>query len=102
MDGKVQYASLEEAIRALVNQAQGLDDPIDNYMKQQSQIGEPGAAAWGGTAAERVIPVLSAIKYDIIELQNACNEFAEDAGVSLENYQTADVQAEQTVTEVKA
>ena len=102
MDGQVQYASLEDAINALNRQAQNLDDPIDNYMRQQSQIGEPGAAAWGGTTAYKIIPILSAIKGDIMELQAACRDFAEKTGVSLENYQAADVQAEQTITEVKA
>lgn len=102
MDGQVQYGSLAEAVEALVKQANDLDDPIDTYMQQQNQIGEHGASAWGGTAATEVVPVLNAIKADIVELQAACNEFSEKVNASLENYAAADVVAEKTVTDVKA
>lgn len=101
MEGQIQYNSLDEAIIALNQQAQNLDDPIDTYMRQQSQIGEAGSAAWGGTAAIRVIPVLSAIKLDIINLQTACKEFADNAGVTLENTLRADAEGIKNVEGVK-
>lgn len=102
MEGQVQYGSLKEAVDALVQAAQNLDDPIDNYMQQQNQIGESGANAWGGTAATKIAPVLAAIKADIVVLQEACNEFSRNVDASLANYAAADVQAEKTVTDVKA
>ncbi len=102
MDGQVQYGSLQEAASALVNQANNLDDPIDRFMQQQNQIGETGSAAWGGTAASNVVPVLQAIKADIVELQAACQDFSEKVNKTLENYAAADVQAEKTVTDIKA
>ncbi len=102
MDGQVRYGSLEEAVKALVNQANNLDDPIDTYMQQQNQIGESGATAWGGTAAEQIVPILDAIKADIVELQAACQEFSEKVSASLENYAAADVQGSQNIEGVKS
>ena len=79
-----------------------LDDPIDTYMQQQNQIGESGATAWGGTAAEQIVPILDAIKADIVELQAACQEFSEKVSASLENYAAADVQGSQNIEGVKS
>ena len=101
MDGKVVYASLQEATQALVNDANRLDDPIDLYVQQQNQIGETGAPAWGGTAASEVMPVITAIKADIVELQAACNDFSEKVNTASINYGVADANAEKTITDVK-
>lgn len=92
MDGNVTYASLKEAVDALNTDAQKLDDPIDRYMQQSGNIGEAGATAWGGTAAEAVVPTLMKIKDDIIKLQEACAEFSQKVDASLANYSSADVQ----------
>lgn len=92
MDGNVTYASLKEAVDSLNNDAQKLDDPIDRYMQQSGNIGEAGAAAWGGTAAEAVVPTLMKIKEDIVKLQEACAEFSSNVNASLANYAQADTQ----------
>ena len=90
MDGQVRYNSLQEAVEALNRYAQQLDDPIDQFLNQSNQIGEAGASAWGGTAAESVVPVLQKIKADIVQLQAASAEFSENVNKSLTNYQAAD------------
>ena len=51
MDGTVKYGSLEEAVRGLVSTVESLDDPIQNYMKQSSTIGEDGNV-WNGNCPE--------------------------------------------------
>ena len=90
MDGSVKYNSLKEAVDALNKYAQQLDDPIDQFLNESNQIGEDGAAAWGGTAAESVVPVLQKIKADIVQLQAASADFSENVNRSLQNYETAD------------
>ena len=90
MDGQVRYNSLQEAVEALNRYAQQLDDPIDQFLNQSNQIGEAGASAWGGTAAESVVPVLQKIKADIVQLQAASAEFSENVNKSLTNYRAAD------------
>lgn len=101
MDGRLVYQSLQEAVAALVDYANKLDDPIDLYMKQQSQLGEDGASAWGGTAASNVMPVLNAIKADIVELQAASKDFSDKVNVASTVYAGADVTAQKTVESVK-
>ena len=101
MDGKVVYGSLKDAVDSLNSDAQKLDDPIDTYMQNANQIGETGANAWGGTAAEQVVPVLTAIKSDIVQLQDACNEFSTNVNASLANYAEADVTNVNQVTDIK-
>lgn len=100
MYGNVTYNSLEEAVAALNKYAQELDDPIDQFLNQASQIGEDGAAAWGGTAAESVVPVLQKIKGDIVLLQSYCAEFSENVRKSLTNYQAADDRNREAVNNV--
>ena len=90
MDGRLVYQSLQEAVAALVDYANKLDDPIDLYMKQLSQLGEDGASAWGGTAATSVMPILNAIKADIVELQEASKDFSDKVNVASKLYTTAD------------
>ena len=102
MDGKVVYGSLKEAADSLNSDAQKLDDPIDTYMNNASQIGESGSTAWGGTAAEQVVPVLSAIKADIVQLQEACSEFSTKVDASLSNYAQADAESVNEVTNIKS
>ena len=96
------YGSLKEAVDALTADAQKLDDPIDTYMQNASQIGESGASAWGGTAAEQVVPVLTAIKADIVQLQEACSEFSANVDASLANYAEADATNVNQVTDIKS
>ena len=100
MDGQVRYNSLQEAVDALNKYAQQLDDPIDQFLNQSNQIGEDGAAAWGGTAAESVVPVLQKIKADIVQLQGASAEFSENVNRSLTNYENADAQNTAAVNNV--
>ena len=100
MFGNVTYNSLEEAVAALNKYAQELDDPIDQFLTQAQQIGEDGASAWGGTAAESVVPVLQKIKADIVLLQSYCSEFSENVRRSLTNYQAADDKNRQAVNNV--
>lgn len=100
MYGNVTYNSLEEAVAALNKYAQELDDPIDQFLTQANQIGEDGASAWGGTAAESVVPVLEKIKADIVQLQAASSEFGENVRRSLNNYQEADNRSAQSVNNV--
>ena len=101
MDGKVVYGSLKDAVDSLNADAQKLDDPIDTYMENASQIGESGSSAWGGTAAEQVVPVLTAIKADIVQLQEACSEFSANVDASLANYAEADAANINKVTDIK-
>ncbi|MBR2678057.1 MAG: hypothetical protein IKE63_01420 [Bacilli bacterium] len=101
MDGRLVYNSLEEAVEALVDESKRLDDPIDNYMQQQNQIGDDGSAAWGGTAATRIVPVLAAIKADIVELQEACSDFSSKVKIAATVYAGADVVAQTAVETVK-
>ena len=101
MDGRLVYQSLQEAVEALVNYANQLDDPIDAYMQQQNQVGEDGASAWGGTAATNVVPVLAAIKADIVELQAASKDFSDRVNVASATYVGADVTAQKTIESVK-
>ncbi len=100
MFGNVTYNSLDEAATALNKYAQELDDPIDQYLNQANQIGEDGASAWGGTAAESVVPVLQKIKADIVQLQAASAEFSENVKRSLTNYQDTDARNQQAVNNV--
>lgn len=100
MDGQVRYNSLQEAVDALNKYAQQLDDPIDQFLNQSNQIGEAGSAAWGGTAAESVVPVLQKIKADIVQLQGASAEFSENVNRSLTNYENADAQNTAAVNNV--
>lgn len=100
MDGNVTYASLKEAVDALNSYAQKLDDPIDRYMEQSGKIGEQGSNAWGGTAAESVVPTLMKIKSDIEQLQRACSEFSNNVNQSLSTYEQADTQNVNKVNEV--
>ncbi len=100
MDGRVTYNSLKEAVDALVKYAQQLDDPIDKFLTESSQIGEDGASAWGGTAAESIVPVLQKIKADIVQLQDASAEFSENVNRSLQNYENADAQNQAAVNKV--
>lgn len=100
MDGNVTYASLKEAVDALNNYAQQLDDPIDNYITQSRTIGQDGSSAWGGTAAESVVPTLLKIKGDIEKLQAACSEFSNNVNASLANYAEADAQNVNRVKEI--
>lgn len=89
MDGKVKYASLEEAVRGLLTTVDSLDDPIQSYTQQSSTIGEEGNV-WNGTAAEQAKPILDKLQSDIIRLQAICKDFAEKLNISLDNYQKAD------------
>ena len=89
MEGTVKYGSLEEAVRGLVAKVESLDDPIQNYIKQSSTIGEDGNV-WNGTAAAQAKPILDKLQSDIERLQVICNDFAEKLNISLENYETAD------------
>ena len=89
MDGNVKYASLKEAVDSLNTYAKNLSTPIDNYIRQTSQIGEDGAA-WGGTVAIDTLPVLEKIKADIVQLQAACDEFSNNVMASLVSYSEAD------------
>jgi uncharacterized protein YukE len=100
MDGRVTYNSLKEAVEALNKYAQQLDDPIDQFLNEANQIGEDGASAWGGTAAESVVPVLQKIKADIVQLQAASAEFSENVNKSLQNYADADAQNTTAVNDV--
>ena len=100
MDGRVTYNSLKEAVEALDKYAQQLDDPIDQFLNEANQIGEDGASAWGGTAAESVVPVLQKIKADIVQLQAASAEFSENVNKSLQNYADADAQNTNAVNDV--
>ena len=100
MDGQVRYNSLQEAVEALNKYAQQLDDPVDQFLNQSNQIGEDGASAWGGTAAESVVPVLQKIKADIVQLQGASAEFSENVNRSLTNYERADAQNAAAVNNV--
>jgi uncharacterized protein YukE len=100
MDGRVTFNSLKEAVEALNKYAQQLDDPIDQFLNEASTIGEDGASAWGGTAAESVVPVLQKIKADIVQLQAASAEFSENVNKSLQNYQAADAQNTAAVNDV--
>jgi len=100
MDGSVRYNSLKEAVDALNRYAQQLDDPIDQFLNESNQIGEAGASAWGGTAAESVVPILQKIKADIVQLQAAANEFSENVNRSLSNYEAADAQNAQAINNV--
>ena len=100
MNGSVTYNSLEEAIRALNKYAQDLDDPIDQFVTQAGQVGEAGSSAWGGNAAEQARLVLDKIKLDIQNIQNASAEFAENANVSLTNYQEADAASTSEVNDI--
>jgi len=100
MDGRVTYNSLKEAVEALNRYAQQLDDPIDQFLNESNQIGEDGASAWGGTAAESVVPVLQKIKADIVQLQAASAEFSENVNKSLTNYENADAQNTAAVNNV--
>ena len=102
MDGNAVYGSLKEAVDSLNSDAQKLDDPIDTYMQNANQIGETGASAWGGTAAEQVVPVLNAIRADIVQLQEACSEFSEKVNASLVNYVDADAKSVNQVTDIKS
>jgi hypothetical protein len=88
----VKYGSLEEAVRALVVNAENLDDPINNYIQNSETIGEDGRV-WKGTAAAQARPVLDKLKADIESLQILCRDFAESIGISLENYEEADSSA---------
>ena len=97
MDGSVRYNSLQEAVDALNNYAQQLDDPIDRFLQEANMIGEAGSEAWGGTAAESVKPVLDKIKADIVQLQAASAEFSENVNRSLQNYTEADARGAQAV-----
>ena len=100
MDGNVRYESLKEAVDALNKYAQQLDDPIDQFLNESNQIGEAGSSAWGGTAAESVVPVLQKIKADIVQLQAASTEFSENVNKSLNNYASADAQNAQAINNV--
>ena len=100
MDGQVRYNSLQEAVEALNKYAQQLDDPVDQFLNQSNQIGEDEASAWGGTAAESVVPVLQKIKADIVQLQGASAEFSENVNRSLTNYENADAQNTAAVNNV--
>ena len=100
MDGKVKYESLKDAAEGLVAKSKALDEPIDKYLEQSQKIGEDGAAAWGGTAAEMAVPILKKIKDDIIAIQSACNEFSENAKKSLQSYQKADSTSESKVNDI--
>ena len=102
MDGKVVYGSLKDAVDALTADAQKLDDPIDTYLQNANKIGDTGADAWGGTAASQVVPVLQAIKADIVQLQEACTEFSNNVDVSLANYNQADQENINKVNDIKA
>lgn len=100
MDGNVKYASLKEAAEDLVTKANSLDDPIDRFIEESQKVGEDGSSAWGGTAAEKVVPILNKIKEDIVTLQAACDEFSKDATTSLNSYQQADAQNEAKLNDV--
>ncbi len=100
MDGNVKYDSLKDAAEALVTKAKNLSEPIDNYMNQSQKIGETGSEAWGGSAAEQIVPVLTRIKEDIVVLQSACEEFSKNVSISLQTYQQADAANQNKVNEV--
>lgn len=101
MDGRVSYNSLAEAVEALNKYAQELDDPIDQFTRETStSIGEDGASAWGGTAAEMAVPVLQKIKADIVQLQHMTGEFSENVNKSLAGYQAQDAAAKSAMDNV--
>ena len=88
----VKYGSLEDAVKALLNKVDQLDDPIQAYIQQSSTIGEDGNV-WNGTAAAQAKPLLDKLQADIQNLQIMCNQFADKINVSRENYETADANA---------
>ena len=85
----VTYESLEQAVTDLLKEVENLDDPINKYEQNSSQIGE-GGAAWSGTAADQAKPILNKLKADIISLQNTTRAFAKELGITKEEYETAD------------
>lgn len=97
---KVEFGTLEEAVENLNNNAKKLYDPIENYLKQSGKMGEDGAIAWGGDAAERAMPVINSIKNDIVQLQNACQEFSENIHLTQSNFTKADATAENSISDL--
>ena len=73
---------------------------LEEYLKQSGKMGEDGAIAWGGDAAERAMPVINSIKNDIVQLQNACQEFSENIHLTQSNFTKADATAENSISDL--
>lgn len=101
MEGKVVYSSLKDAASSLNADAQKISGYIDDYMQSVNQIGKSGSSAWGGTAAEQAVPVLTDIKSDITQLQEACSEFSDNVNAALNNYEQTDAMNINKVTDIK-
>jgi hypothetical protein len=89
----VRYASLEEAVEALMTDSERLDDPVTSFLDEiNTQIG-PDGKAWSGTAAEEVVPLLRDLQTSIGMIQKACSDYSKRVGKSLAGYQATDARS---------
>jgi len=93
---KASYESIDEAVRSLNLAVKALYDPIAAADQEFNKVGE-GGEAYSGTAADQIRPILNRMKANIETLQSTVQTLADEAGVSLENYEQADSQATQAI-----